>query len=97
MSEELKVVMGAEWEPRDSVGRGGGSDIRSVVVNGKPDHGYISRRYAAAMGLSETDVNRCVSWNDSDRLTFPEIAARLRENVLPRYTDQPTATPAAAQ
>ena len=43
-------------------------------------HLYLHLPAAAAdwLGLTESQQARCVDWNDTDNLTFPQIAAKLR-------------------
>jgi hypothetical protein len=87
------VILGADWAKPD---RASACEVLPavvrVLVDGVEDHSYMPAAYKAAMGLTDADVATCVRLNDSERKTFPEIAAWLESEILPRYL-----TPSAVQ
>ncbi len=53
-------------------------------VAGSQQYDFMREDY----GLTKDEIARCWHMNDDQGKTFPEIAAWLRANVLPRYTPE---------
>lgn len=74
-------VLGAQWSETTVVDR-----WHSVAGQGNAIG--LPREFYRPLGVTDEDVIMLGKMNDSYGKTFPEIAAWLRENVLPRYTDK---------
>lgn len=72
-------------------------DEYEIEVDDYAEGAELTAQAAARLGLTKREHDRCIALNDDEGRTFPEIAAWLRENVLPRFADPETAPTRAAQ
>ncbi len=56
----------------------------------------LAKADAERLGLTGMDMQTCWMMNDEKEWTFPQIAAWLRENILPRYPQSAVAEPSDA-
>ncbi len=57
------------------------------------DDGELTWDLRKEFGIGGEDMGKLISMNDKEGKTFPEIAAWLRENVLPRYPEKGAVQP----
>lgn len=77
----------------------GGRFVRSeanewfvLVGNSHRMYASLDEEVLRSLGLTWTDQGHLAAMNDRGGKTFPEIAAWLRENILPRFAPQSAVT-----
>lgn len=76
------VVLGGKFSNRPFVRGDEGSSYQ-----------WLTDEELTSLGLTREDHDNCYKLNDDKEKTFSEIAAWLRENVLPRYPEKAAVGP----